>query len=156
MPAYKLKVNGRERSVEAEAGDPLVAVLREKLELTGTKPGCAEGQCGSCTVLVGGAPVKSCITPIASVRGREIVTIEGLARGAQLHPLQQAFIDIAAFQCGYCTPGMIMRSAALLAETPRPSERQIREALEGNLCRCGTYPRIVQAVRVAAMGGRNG
>jgi aerobic-type carbon monoxide dehydrogenase small subunit (CoxS/CutS family) len=125
-------------------------VLRDELELTGTKYGCGEGQCGACTVLIDGAPVRSCMTRVSAVAGKDITTIEGLEQNGKLHPLQEAFIEADALQCGYCTPGMILSSAALLKKTPQPSEPEIRRALQGNVCRCGTYPRIVLAVQMAA------
>ena len=125
-------------------------VLRDEFDLTGTKYGCGEGQCGACTVLIEGAPVRSCRVPVSAVAGKEITTIEGLAPNGILHPVQEAFIEADAMQCGYCTPGMILSSVALLKKTPQPSEPEIRRALEGNVCRCGTYPRIISAVRMAA------
>jgi aerobic-type carbon monoxide dehydrogenase small subunit (CoxS/CutS family) len=129
-------------------------VLRDELELTGTKYGCGEGQCGACTVLIEGAPVRSCITPASTVAGKEITTIEGLEQNGKLHPVQDAFIQADALQCGYCTPGMILSSVGLLKKTPRPTEPEIRRALQGNVCRCGTYPRIIAAVQMAAGGLR--
>ena len=150
MAQVKLNVNGREVAVEAAGGRMLLEVLREDLDLTGAKYGCGEGQCGSCTVLVDGAAVRSCVTPLRSVAGKRIVTIEGLDQNGKLHPLQEAFLEKNAFQCGYCTPGMIMAAAGLLRRTAQPTEAQIREGLNGNICRCGTYPRIVAAVRMAA------
>lgn len=128
----------------------LLWVLREELELTGTKYGCGEGQCGACTVLVEGLPVRSCITRVGAVAGKQITTIEGLEQNGQMHPMQEAFIEADALQCGYCTPGMILSSIALLKKTPQPSEPEIKRALEGNICRCGTYPRIIAAVLMAA------
>jgi aerobic-type carbon monoxide dehydrogenase small subunit (CoxS/CutS family) len=127
----------------------LLWVLRDELELTGSKYGCGEGHCGACTVLIDGAPMRSCITPVAKVEGRAITTIEGLAQNGRLHPLQEAFIQADAMQCGYCTPGMIMSGVGLLKKTPHPNEADIRRALEGNVCRCGTYPRIVAAMQMA-------
>ena len=124
-------------------------VLRDDLDLTGSKYGCGEGQCVACTVLIDGAPVRSCITRVASVAGKPITTIEGLAPNGHLHPLQEAFIQADAMQCGYCTPGMIVSGAGLLRTNPHPSEADIRRAMEGNVCRCGTYPRIVAAVQMA-------
>jgi len=124
-------------------------VLRDDLELTGSKYGCGEGQCGACTVLIDGAPVRSCITRVATVAGKPITTIEGLAQNGRLHPLQEAFLQSDALQCGYCTPGMILSGAGLLRKNPHPSEPEIRRAMEGNVCRCGTYPRIVAAVQLA-------
>jgi len=132
----------------------LLWVLRDELELTGTKYGCGEGQCGACTVLIEGAPVRSCITPASTVAGKEITTIEGLEQNGKLHPVQDAFIQADALQCGYCTPGMILSSVGLLKKTPRPTEPEIRRALQGNVCRCGTYPRIIAAVQMAAGGLR--
>jgi aerobic carbon-monoxide dehydrogenase small subunit len=128
-------------------------VLREDLGLTGTKYGCGEGQCGACTVLLDGAAVHACITPVRTVEGRKVITVEGLAQGGVLHHVQQAFLEEGAMQCGYCTPGMIMRTVALLAANPRPTDAQIVEGLNGNLCRCNGYPRIVAAVKRAAAGG---
>jgi aerobic-type carbon monoxide dehydrogenase small subunit (CoxS/CutS family) len=125
-------------------------VVRDELGLTGSKYGCGEGQCGACTVLVDGSPRRSCITKLQSVGTSEIITIEGLEHDGKLHPLQQAFIDADAMQCAYCTSGMIVAGAALLRENPHPSESDIVESMQGNICRCGTYPRIVAAVRRAA------
>ena len=154
MSRFHLRVNGGVREVDADPSTPLLDVLRDRLNLTGAKYGCGEGQCGACTVLVGGKAVRSCVTPVSTVKSQPVVTIEGLARGDKLHPVQQAFLEAAAFQCGYCTPGMILGSVALLGAKPAPSETEIRESLEGNICRCGAYPRIIEAVRMAAMGGR--
>jgi len=128
----------------------LLWVLRDELELTGTKYGCGEGQCGACTVLLDGAPVRSCLTRVSAVAGKEITTIEGLEQNGKLHPLQEAFIQADALQCGYCTPGMILSSVGLLKKTPHPTEPEIRRALQGNVCRCGSYSRIVAAVQIAA------
>ena len=125
-------------------------MLRERLQLTGTKLGCARGECGACTVLLDGRPAYSCLTLAAGCDGVRIKTVEGLGRPGALHPLQQAFIDLDALQCGFCTPGQLMAAVALLAEHPAPSEPEIREAMSGNLCRCGTYPKIVRAVQAAA------
>lgn len=150
----ELLVNGVRRRVDAEPGRTLLSVLRDDLDLTGTKYGCGEGRCGACTVLVDGRAVKSCLVRVESAAGKRITTIEGLERNGQLHPLQAAFLEADALQCGYCTPGMIMASAGLLDRNPNPTEPEIAAALEGNLCRCGTYPRIIQAVRLAARGGR--
>ena len=149
MATIHLVINGRPMTVEADPQTSLLTVLREHLDLTGTKYGCGEGQCGACTVLIDGAPVRSCITPVAKLAGKEITTIEGLAQNGRLHPLQEAFIQADAMQCGYCTPGMILSGVGLLKKTPHPSEPDIRRALEGNLCRCGTYPRIVAAMQIA-------
>jgi aerobic-type carbon monoxide dehydrogenase small subunit (CoxS/CutS family) len=150
MTATDLIVNGARRTVEGDPQRSLLAVLREDLDLTGTKYGCGEGQCGACTVLVNGQPTRSCLTRVATVAGKAITTIEGLEDGGRLHPLQQAFLDAGAMQCGYCTAGMIVAGAALLQRKADPDEPEIRHALEGNLCRCGTYTRIVAAVRAAA------
>jgi aerobic-type carbon monoxide dehydrogenase small subunit (CoxS/CutS family) len=143
-------VNGVERELDAPPDESLLAALRERLDLTGAKISCAEGACGACTVLLDGRAVRSCVTPIAEAAGRAILTIEGLATPASLHPLQQAFIDAGAFQCGYCTPGMIMAATALLAQNPAPTEGEVVAALQGNICRCGMYARIVRAVLRAA------
>jgi aerobic-type carbon monoxide dehydrogenase small subunit (CoxS/CutS family) len=148
-----LRVNGRRHQVNAPAQQTLLSVLRNDLGLTGTKYGCGEGVCGACTVLVDGAATPSCMTPASRVAGREITTIEGLAKGPKLHPVQEAFLEKSAFQCGFCTPGMIMGAAALLREKPKPSAAEVKQALENHVCRCGTYPRIVEAVRWAASRG---
>jgi nicotinate dehydrogenase subunit A len=143
-----MTVNGRPWSGDVPAGVTLLDVLRDHLGLTGPKYGCGEGQCGSCTVLVNGRAVRSCVTqPTAA---RTVATIEGLATDGRLHPVQQAFIDAQAFQCGFCTPGMVIGAVALLARHARPGDDEIRKALDGHLCRCGTYPRIVEAVKAAA------
>jgi aerobic-type carbon monoxide dehydrogenase small subunit (CoxS/CutS family) len=146
----ELLVNHARYRLVVDPGRMLLWVLRDELELTGTKYGCGEGQCGACTVLIDGAPARSCITRASAVAGKEITTIEGLAQNGKLHPLQEAFIQADALQCGYCTPGMILSSVGLLNKTPQPSEVEIRRALDGNVCRCGTYPRIIAAVQMAA------
>jgi aerobic-type carbon monoxide dehydrogenase small subunit (CoxS/CutS family) len=146
----ELQVNGARRSVTAEPGAMLLSVLREQLDLTGTKYGCGEGQCGACTVLLDGRPVRSCITRVEAATGKSITTIEGLERDGRLHPLQDAFLGAGAMQCGYCTAGMIMEGVALLRGNADPSETQVKQGLEGHICRCGTYPRIVAAVRMAS------
>lgn len=157
MPELRLLVNGREHRVEVAPGEMLLYVLRDKLGLTGTKYGCGEGECGACTVLIDGEAVKSCRRPAVAAAGKKITTIEGLAAGGRLHPLQQAFLDQEAMQCAYCTSGMVMAAAGLLARNPNPSEEDIVRGMDGNLCRCGTYPRIVAAVQQAArQGGRRG
>jgi nicotinate dehydrogenase subunit A len=130
----------------------LLWVLRDELDLTGTKYGCGEGQCGACTVLIDGAPVRSCLMRVSAVAEKEITTIEGLAQNGKLHPVQEAFVEADAMQCGYCTPGMILSTVGLLKKTPQPSEPEIRRALEGNVCRCGAYPRIIAAVQMASGG----
>ena len=150
MPLLDLTVNGTRRRVPSDTGASLLVVLREELDLTGTKYGCGEGQCGACTVLVAGRPIRSCLTPAASVAGKSVTTIEGLEEGGRLHPLQEAFIETDAMQCGYCTPGMIVEAAALLRRVPHPDEGEIARAMEGHVCRCCAYPRIVQAIRRAA------
>src|SRR5215470_6813663 len=151
-----LLVNGTKRSTDADAQSSLLSVLREKLDLTGTKYGCGEGQCGACTVLIDGTPRHSCLTPVGEAEGKSIITIEGLAHGDQLHPLQEAFLAEEAMQCAYCTSGMIMSAAGLLQTEANPSETQIKEALDGNICRCGTHPRIVAAVQRAAKAMKRG
>jgi aerobic-type carbon monoxide dehydrogenase small subunit (CoxS/CutS family) len=148
----ELVVNHKRYRLVVDPSRMLLWVLRDELELTGAKYGCGEGQCGACTVLIEGAPVRSCITPVPAVAGKEITTIEGLEQNGKLHPLQDAFIQADALQCGYCTPGMILSGVALLKKTPQPSEPEIRRALQGNVCRCGTYPRIITAVQMAAGG----
>lgn len=145
----ELVVNQKHYRLQVDPDRMLLWVLRDELELTGSKYGCGEGQCGACTVLVDGAPVRSCITRASTVAGKEITTIEGIAQNGRLHPVQEAFIQADAMQCGYCTPGMIVSSVGLLRKTPHPSEAEIRRAMEGNVCRCGTYPRIVAAVQLA-------
>ena len=145
-----LNVNGAARTVDVDPARPLLFVLREELDLTGPKYGCGEGQCGACTVMLGDRAVRSCTTPVSRAAGARITTIEGLERAGVLHPVQQAFIDEEALQCGFCTPGMIMSSVALLSATPAPSTPEIARALEGNICRCGTHPRVIAAVRRAA------
>ena len=145
-----LNVNAKIHSVKAGGDTSLLAVLREELKLTGAHYGCGEGQCGACTVLLDGKPVRSCITPLSSVGNRPVVTIEGLESGDKLHPVQQAFLDADALQCGYCTPGMIMSAVGLLRKNGSPTEQEIEHGLQGNICRCGTYRRIVRAVQLAA------
>lgn len=146
----KLNVNGRSYAVDAEAEASLLCVLREQLDLTGSKYGCGEGQCGACTVLIDGNPRRSCITPVSAVGRKQVTTIEGLADGERLHPLQEAFLEEGALQCGYCTSGMLMTGVALLRANRNPSEKEIIEFMQGNICRCCVYPRIVAAVRRAA------
>ena len=152
MRVLELQVNGTKRRVEVEGERALLSVLRDDLDLTGAKYGCGEGQCGSCTVLVDGRAVRSCLTQVASVEGKQITTIEGLERNGRLHPLQEAFLDVDAMQCGYCTAGMIMSGVGLLKKTPNPTEPEILRAMEGNICRCGTYHRIVAAIQQASNG----
>ncbi len=150
-----LLVNGSERRVDADPEIPLLSVLRDRLDITGPKYGCGEGQCGACTVLIDGRAVRSCITPLSYADGKKITTIEGLEQNGRLHPVQQAFIETGAMQCAYCTSGMILSAVALLDKTPHPSDAEIVRGMEGNICRCGTYPRIVAAIRLAA-SRRNG
>lgn len=145
----ELVVNQKHYRLQVDSNSLLLWVLRDELGLTGSKYGCGEGQCGACTVLIDDAPVRSCITKVSAAAGKNITTIEGVAENGRLHPLQQAFIQADAMQCGYCTPGMIMSGVGLLKKTPHPSEPEIRRALEGNVCRCGTYPRIVAAMQMA-------
>ena len=145
-----LTVNGKLRSVDTEADTPLLWVLRDELELTGTKFGCGIAQCGACTVHVDGVATRSCSFPVSGAVGKKITTIEGLEQNGKLTAVQQAFLDAGAMQCGYCTSGMVMRATALLHELPNPSDAQITTRMNGNICRCGTYPRIVDAVRQAA------
>jgi nicotinate dehydrogenase subunit A len=146
----RIRVNGTEHDVSAAPDTPLLYVLRNDLSLNGPKFGCGLGQCGACTVHVDGAPRRSCVTDVSSVAGKEVVTLEGLGTPDRPHPLQQAFIDEQAAQCGYCINGMIMRAAALLARTPRPTRDEIAAAMSANLCRCGTHMRIVRAIERAA------
>jgi aerobic-type carbon monoxide dehydrogenase small subunit (CoxS/CutS family) len=150
MPQVMLTVNGRAWTGEVPTGATLLELLRERVGLTGAKQGCGEGQCASCTVLVDGRPVSACMTQASSVSRKAVVTIEGVAVGGRLHPVQQAFIDAQAFQCGFCTPGMIVGAVALLTRNVRASEAEIRQALDSHVCRCGTYSRIVAAVRAAS------
>lgn len=145
-----LKVNGEEYQVEVEPQEILLDVIRDKLNLTGTKRGCDTGDCGACTIIMDGKAVNSCLVLALEANGKEIVTIEGLAKKGQLHPLQEAFVQHGAVQCGYCTPGMIMSAKALLDENRNPTEEEIRKAIAGNLCRCTGYAKIVQAIRALA------
>ncbi|HLG16112.1 MAG TPA: (2Fe-2S)-binding protein [Blastocatellia bacterium] len=152
----ELHVNGTRRRVDVDSDRSLLSVLRDDLDLTGSKYGCGEGQCGACTVLIDGVPTRSCITQVSSLAGKQITTIEGLERNGRLHPLQEAFLEADALQCGYCTPGMIMSAVGLLRKNPDPTEAEIVRYMEGNVCRCGTYPRIVAAIARAAKGGKEG
>ena len=146
----ELHVNGNKLRIDADTDRSLLSVLRDDLDLTGSKYGCGEGQCGACTVLIDGQATRSCITKVGLVAGKKITTIEGIEKNGRLHPLQEAFLEADALQCGYCTPGMIVSSVALLSKNPNPSEQEIVRFMEGNVCRCGTYPRIVSAIRKAA------
>ena len=145
-----LHVNGTARRCDADANRALLSVLRDDLALTGTKYGCGEGQCGACTVLVDGVPVRSCLTPCGTVGPQKITTVEGLARNGKLHALQEAFLAIGAMQCGYCTSGMLMSGVALLEKNPHPTDEEIVRFMDGNICRCGIYPRIIAAIKKAA------
>jgi len=149
MPKVVLTINGAEHPLEVDPARTLLSVLRDDLDLTGAKYGCGEGSCGACTVLLDGRPVRSCRTRVSAAAGKPIVTIEGLERNGKLHPLQEAFLELGALQCGYCTPGMILSGVALLEQNRDPSEQQIVTAMQGNICRCGTYTRIVAAIRAA-------
>jgi aerobic-type carbon monoxide dehydrogenase small subunit (CoxS/CutS family) len=146
----ELWINGKKVAVDSESERSLLVVLRDELDLTGSKYGCGEGQCGACTVLVDGAATRSCLTPITAVSGKQIRTIEGLEQNGRLHPLQQAFLEEGALQCGYCTSGMIMSALGLLGKNPAPAEQEIIRAMQGNVCRCGTYQRLIAAVKKAA------
>jgi aerobic-type carbon monoxide dehydrogenase small subunit (CoxS/CutS family) len=150
MSRLVLTVNGAKRRVEAPPEESLLSVLRDRLQMTGTKYGCGEGQCGACTVLLDGRSARSCRTQVSEAAGKKITTIEGLARNGRLHPVQAAFLETEAFQCGYCTPGMIVSAVGLLETNPNPGEEDIAGHLTGNICRCGTYPRILAAVKQAA------
>jgi aerobic carbon-monoxide dehydrogenase small subunit len=145
-----LTVNGQPRVVQVEEHMTLLTLIRENLKLTGTKEGCGEGDCGACSVILGGELVNACLVLAVQVDGKELLTIEGVGTEEQLHPIQQAFIDQGAVQCGYCTPGMVLASKALLDKKPNPSEEEIRQGLSGNLCRCTGYQKIVDAVKMAA------
>lgn len=149
MP-IQLEVNGKRYPIQSDPDTPLLYALREELGLTGSKYGCGEGQCGACTVLVGGTPRRSCLLPVSEAAGKSITTIEGLEKNGALHPVQEAFLDAGAFQCAYCTSGMIMSSVALLQKNPNPTLADIVQFLQGNICRCGAHPRIVLAIQQAA------
>jgi nicotinate dehydrogenase subunit A len=146
----ELRVNGSNLRIEGGPESSLLGVLRDELQLTGAKYGCGEGQCGACTVLLDGVAIRSCITPVRAAIGKEITTIEGLEKDGRLHPLQQAFLEAESLQCGYCTSGMILAGVALLRKSANPAAAEIARAMQGNVCRCGTYPRIVLAVQMAA------
>ena len=150
MKNFTLRVNGHERQVKAEPDTPLLYVLRNDLGLRGARFGCGLGQCGACTVIIDGKATRSCITPLSTLGSKTVTTLEGLGSTRRPHRIQQAFIDAQAAQCGYCINGMIMTAKAFLDRNPRPSEDDVRRALAGNLCRCGTHPRIVEAVMHAA------
>jgi isoquinoline 1-oxidoreductase subunit alpha len=150
MAQIHLVVNGRGRTVDADPNESLLTALREHLDLTGTKYGCGEGQCGACTVLIDGRAQRSCVTAVATVGNKPIVTIEGLANADRLHPVQEAFLEEDAMQCAYCTPGMIMSAVALLARNNQPTQDEIIDFMNGNICRCGCYARIIRAIQRAA------
>lgn len=151
-----LQVNGNEYELAVHANRTLLEVLREDLRLTGTKEGCDDGVCGACTVLLEGVPIRSCLCLAVEAKGKAITTIEGLAEGNQLHPIQQAFVDHGAIQCGYCTPGMILTAKALLDQNPAPTEEDIKRAISGNFCRCTGYNKIVTAIQLAGQPGEGG
>jgi aerobic-type carbon monoxide dehydrogenase small subunit (CoxS/CutS family) len=150
MPKYTLRINGRSHEIDGEAGDSVLSVLRSDLRMTGSKYGCGEGYCGACTVLVDNQVTRSCTLRLAAAAGKAITTIEGIADGEGLHPVQEAFLETEAFQCGYCTPGMVMATIGLLRTNPNPTDHDIAKVMDRNVCRCGTYPRITQAVKLAA------
>ena len=150
MPKISLRVNGKARVIDTEADVPLLYVLRNDLELNGPKFGCGMAQCGACTVIMDGNAIRSCVTPVSAVQNKPVTTLEGLGTTRKLHKVQQAFIDEQAAQCGYCINGMIMTTKALLDKTPKPTDVQIKQALDGNLCRCGTHIRILRAVKRAS------
>ena len=150
MNVTSLHINGTAQRCDADADRSLLSVLRDDLGLTGTKYGCGEGQCGACTVLVDGVPVRSCMTPCGNVGPQKITTVEGLERNGTLHPLQQALLDVGAFQCAYCASGIIMSGVALLTKNPQPADAEIIRFMDGNICRCGGYGRIVNAIKLAA------
>jgi aerobic-type carbon monoxide dehydrogenase small subunit (CoxS/CutS family) len=146
----ELEINGKRYSLQCDPETPLLSILRDELGLTGSKYGCGEGQCGACTVLMDGAPRRSCQIPVSAAAAKPLTTIEGLEKAGHLHPVQQAFLDAGAFQCAYCTSGMIMSSVGLLSTNRNPTSTEIIQSLQGNICRCGTYPRIIEAVHLAA------
>lgn len=154
--AVSITVNGTVREIQTEPNKTLLTVLREDLGLTGTKDGCGEGECGACTVLLDGEPVNSCLVLCGQADRREVLTIEGLAQSTKLHPVQTAFVESGAVQCGFCTPGAILAAVALLRHTKSPTDQQIRQALVGNLCRCTGYMKMLDAVRLAAQEMRDG
>ena len=154
MADLVLSVNGSNHRLQVSPAETLLSVLRDRLQLTGTKYGCGEGACSACTVLIDGAAARSCRTAAVAAAGKKIITVEGLAHNGTLHPIQEAFLTEEAFQCGYCTPGMIIATLALLTSTPNPSDEQITQHMNRNVCRCGTYPRVVAAVKRAAVAMR--
>ncbi len=156
IETIEFRLNGEPVKLDVDGERLLLWVLRHDLGLTGTKYGCGKAICGACTVLIGGRPLRSCRIPVRDVRGKDVMTIEGLARGGKLHPLQEAFVAEGALQCGFCTPGMILTAYGLLLEKPEPTEAEILEGMEGNLCRCGAHGRIVKAIAGAARSMRGG
>ena len=146
----ELSVNGKKLRVDVDSQTPLLYVLRDYLNLTGTKYGCGEAKCGACSVLIDGVVMRSCVTPVQRVSGKQITTIEGMEKDGKLHPLQEAFLKADVLQCGYCTSGMIIAAASLLNKSPKPSREEIVKHMDANVCRCGTYPRIVNAIEIAA------
>ncbi|HKW55904.1 MAG TPA: (2Fe-2S)-binding protein [Candidatus Acidoferrum sp.] len=152
----ELQINGKNYAVHSDPETPLLWVLRDELQLTGTKYGCGEGQCGACTVLISGIPRRSCQMPVSAAASKAITTIEGLEKNGHLHPVQQAFLDAGAFQCAYCTSGMILGGVGLLAANPNPTDEDIIQSLQGNICRCGTHPRVLEAVQNAAKAMKGG
>jgi len=152
----EINVNGAKRRVEVDADRSLLSVLRDDLDLTGSKYGCGEGRCGACTVIIDGKAIRSCVTAVGECAQKQVTTIEGLEKDGKLHPLQEAFLQVGAMQCGYCTPGMIMSGAALLSKTLEPTTPEIVKAMDGNICRCGTYGRIIAAVQKAAEALKGG
>jgi len=150
MEKVKFELNGKQVEADPEQNETLLWALRTQFNLTGTKYGCGEGYCGSCTVLINDEPARSCVTPLEDVAGAKVVTIEGLAEGEKLHPVQQAFVENDALQCGFCTPGMIMNAVGLLNKNPEPTRQQIIEGMEENLCRCGAHTRIIRAIESAS------
>ncbi len=145
----RVNINGMEHTVQVTGNPSLLEVLREQLDLTGAKYGCGEGVCGACKVFVNGLPMPSCITPVTSVQDKKVITVEGLEQDGKLHKIQQVFMEADAFQCGYCASGMVIASVALLDKNPRPSDQEIKDAMQGNICRCCTYPQIVHAIQQA-------
>jgi aerobic-type carbon monoxide dehydrogenase small subunit (CoxS/CutS family) len=152
----ELHVNGDKHRIDTDPSRSLLSTLRDDLDLTGSKYGCGEGRCGACTVLIDGKATRSCVTPVSACEGKEITTIEGLVHDGKLHPLQEAFLQAGAMQCGYCTPGMIMAGVGLLRRLPSPTVQEVVTGLNGNVCRCGTYARIILAVRQAAAAMKGG
>jgi aerobic-type carbon monoxide dehydrogenase small subunit (CoxS/CutS family) len=152
----ELHVNGSRHAIDAEADRNLLSVLREDLGLVGTKYGCGEGQCGACTVLLDGQRIRSCVTPVSVAEGKKVCTIEGLAEGDRLHPVQEAFLEVGAFQCGYCTPGMVLSAVSLLNQQPQPRREDIVRFMDKNICRCGTYGRILCAIERASQAMKGG